>query len=93
MRHQLHDAVVAGGLPWSEAVRRMRSALGMTQEQFARAFRITKRQVAELEAGTANPTVATLGRLGRPFGFRVGFIHPGDEAATAGRPDAASDDA
>ena len=85
LRHELHDAVADGGMPWSDAIRRMRRALGMTQHQFAKAFRLTKRQVVSFEAGTANPTTETLARLGRPFGFEVGFIKkpPQHEAASA----------
>lgn len=36
--------------------------------------KLTKRQLAEIEAGTANPTLATLQRIGRLFGFGVGFV-------------------
>ncbi len=74
LRHELHNAVAVGGMPWSDAIRRMRRALGMTQDQFAKAFRLTKRQVVSFEAGSVNPTVETLARLGKPFGFEVGFI-------------------
>jgi transcriptional regulator with XRE-family HTH domain len=74
LRHALHADVEAGGVPWSEAIRRMRVALGLTQEQFAKAFRMTKRQVSDLESGTANPTAETLVRIGRPFGYQVGYI-------------------
>jgi transcriptional regulator with XRE-family HTH domain len=61
----------------------MRRALGLTQEQFAKAFKLTKQQVAGFEAGTANPTVATLARIGRPFGFAVGYIRRPPEPAPA----------
>ncbi len=74
LRRALHDAVEQGGYPWDKSIRDMRQALGLTQEQFARAFKLTKRQVAGFEAGTANPTVETLARIGRPFGFEVGYI-------------------
>lgn len=74
MRRALHDDVVNGRIGWQEGVRRMRQALGMTQAQFAETFRLTRRMVVEMEAGRANPTAGTLARLGRMFGFRVGFI-------------------
>ena len=51
-----------------------RRALGMTQARFATAFGLTRVQVIDLEAGRANPTLETLNRIGRPFGFRAGFI-------------------
>jgi putative transcriptional regulator len=79
LRSTLHDAVEQGGYPWDESIRRMRQALGLTQEQFAKAFKLTKRQVVSFEAGTANPTVETLARIGRPFGFEVGYIRRAPE--------------
>ncbi|CAH2605770.1 Helix-turn-helix domain-containing protein (plasmid) [Rhodovastum atsumiense] len=77
-RRALHEDIEAGGLPVADAVRRMREALGMTQADFARAFRLTERQVWEIEAGKANPTLATLNRIGKPFGFQAGLVllHP-----------------
>jgi len=74
IRLALHEDVAAGGLEWSEVVRRMRQSLGMTQARFAQTFKLSRRLVVALEAGTANPTAETLARLGRPFGYRVGFI-------------------
>lgn len=46
----------------------------MTQARFAEVFKLTPRQVWELENGRANPTVETLNRIGRPFGFTAGFV-------------------
>jgi DNA-binding XRE family transcriptional regulator len=74
MRRQLHEDIVGGGLPVAETVRRMRAALGMTQQRFGQLFKLTPRQVWELEHGRANPTTETLARLGRPFGFAPGFV-------------------
>lgn len=44
------------------------AATGIIRAAFARTFKLTPRQVANLEAGRANLTLATLARLGRPFG-------------------------
>lgn len=79
LRGALHDAVEQGGHPWGDSIRQMRQALGLTQAQFAKAFKLTRRQVAGFEAGTANPTVETLARIGRPFGFAVGYIRRAPE--------------
>ena len=46
----------------------------MTQEQFGKAFRLTRRQVSDLETGAGNPTAETLNRIAKPFGFAVGFV-------------------
>ena len=73
-RVALHEAIETGGLSVPETIRRMREAIGMTQQRFAEIFKLTERQVWELENGKANPTVETLARLGKPFGFQPGFI-------------------
>lgn len=81
-RRKMHEAVAAHGLPWAACVRSMRASMGMTQAEFARTFHMTVRQVAEFENGRGNPTVATLCRLGRAFGYEVGFLlrQPQDSA-------------
>lgn len=56
------------------AVAEIRKSLGLTQDQFAMITGITKRQVAEIETGRANPTVETLNRIGKLFGFTAGFV-------------------
>lgn len=73
-RRALRQAAAEGRLQWSEGVRAIRKALGMTQAEFAKAFHLTVRQVSELETGAANPTVATLARLARPLGLAVGLV-------------------
>ena len=76
LREALHDDVVAGGVPWSEAVGRARDALSMPQATFAEKFGLAKSLLVAIEQGTANPTVGTLMLVARRFGFEVGFIHP-----------------
>ena len=73
-RRALTAAAQDAHLPWAAGVRSMRKALGMTQEQFAKAFKLTVRQVSQIETGAANPTVETLTRLAKPFGLTLGFI-------------------
>lgn len=57
-----------------EAVADVRRGFGMTQEEFDKMLSITRRQVAEIEAGTGNPTMKTLEKIGRLFGFRIGLV-------------------
>lgn len=75
-RAQLHADIAAGGLPIDVAIRRMRHALGMTQAAFGTAFKLTERQVWELEHGRGNPTMETMARIGKRFGYAVGFVAP-----------------
>lgn len=73
-RRALHLDVEAGGFTYAECIKRMRASMGMSQARFGAVFQMTPRQVMELESGKSNPTVETLRRLGRIFGFDVGFV-------------------
>ncbi|WP_313593301.1 helix-turn-helix transcriptional regulator [Agrobacterium cavarae] len=73
-RRTLAERARNGDLRLPEAVVEIRKGFGMTQEEFAKALALTRRQVAEIEAGSANPTLETLVKVGRLFGFSVGFI-------------------
>ena len=63
-----------GGLCLPQAIRDIRNALGMTQGAFAEKFGLTRSQLISLEKGRANPTQETLVRIGKPFGFVLGFV-------------------
>ena len=73
-RRNLAERARHGALRLPGAVVEIRRSFGMTQEEFSKALGLTRRQVAEIEAGTANPTFKTLDRIGRLFGFTVGFV-------------------
>jgi putative transcriptional regulator len=76
-RRTLAERARTGDLRLPEAVADIRKGFGMTQEEFAKTLSLTRRQVAEIEAGIANPTLETLEKIGRVFGFGVGFITKG----------------
>jgi len=73
-RAHLAERVRTGSLALPGAVGEMRHALGLSQEEFAAMVRLTRRQLAEIERGEANPTVDTLRRIGSVFGLDVGFV-------------------
>ena len=73
-RHALAARARAGKLILPSAIKEIRYALGLSQEEFAKLFRLTLRQVKELEQGRANPTAATLNRVAKVFGFSLGFV-------------------
>ncbi|MDQ0322584.1 DNA-binding XRE family transcriptional regulator [Pararhizobium capsulatum DSM 1112] len=73
-RRTLAERARTGDLRLPEAVAEIRRGFGMTQEEFAKTLSLTRRQIAEVEAGTANPTLETLEKIGRLFGFMVGFV-------------------
>ncbi|MCY1238628.1 helix-turn-helix protein [compost metagenome] len=73
-RRMLAERARDGDLRLPGAVAEIRKGFGMTQEEFAKTLALTRRQVAEIEAGVANPTLETLEKIGRLFGFAVGFV-------------------
>lgn len=73
-RRALAERARAGDLRLPDAVVEIRKGIGMTQEEFAKMLSLTRRQVAEMEAGTANPTLETLDKIARLFGLSVGLV-------------------
>lgn len=74
-KRDLVEAIENNELTLGEAVRRMRKISGMSQKAYAeRIVGIAPRILAEIELGQGNPTVETLNKIGRPFGYTVGFV-------------------
>jgi len=73
-RYAVIDKAAAGTLRLPFAVKELRQALGMTQAMFADKFGLTRAQLVHIEKGVANPTLETLSKIGRPFGFVLGFV-------------------
>lgn len=74
LRQQLAEAAAGGELRLPDAIRSMRQALGLNQEQFGKLFKLTRRQISELENGGGDPKMSTLNKIGRAFGMSVGFV-------------------
>jgi transcriptional regulator with XRE-family HTH domain len=73
-KRALIEAINNNELTLGEAVRRMRKITGMSQKIYAeRIVGIAPRILAEIERDSGNPTVETLNKIGRPFGYTVGF--------------------
>ena len=73
-REKLADDAAAGKLVLPDAIKRCRVALGLTQQQFAMRFGLTRIKVSQLETGRANPTQETLMKIAAPFGLTLGFL-------------------
>lgn len=77
-RRTLSERARTGDLRLPGAVSEIRKGYCMTQVEFARtlslSLSLSRRQIAEMEAGTANPTLETLDRIGRLFFFSVCFV-------------------
>ncbi|MGY8812649.1 MAG: helix-turn-helix domain-containing protein [Pseudomonadales bacterium] len=81
------DEVAQGRLTLGGAVKRLReNVLGVNQERFAVACKISKRALSQLEVDSGNPTLATLQAVFKKFGLKISLAHlnPVDlDAATA----------
>lgn len=84
-RQLLADRARRGELRLPEATVDIRKAFGLNQEEFGKLVGLSRRQVAEIEAGTANSTRDTMERIGRLFGFTLGLV-------PRAQPDEADDD-
>lgn len=76
-RRTLAERARTGDLRLPEAVVEIRKGFGMTQQEFAKSLSLTRRQIAEIETGAANPTLETMEKIGKLFGFSVGFVPKG----------------
>jgi transcriptional regulator with XRE-family HTH domain len=71
----LHAMLARGDVTIGQALRVLRAGfLRMDREKFAKVVGVSRRELAKLETDRANSTVATLDRVFRPFGFRVGLL-------------------
>ena len=74
-RLELYGALERGELTLGEACRRLRRIIGKTQREYASLVGVTPRALKELERGVGNPTLATLNKIGGPFGLSVVYRH------------------
>jgi transcriptional regulator with XRE-family HTH domain len=70
------DEVAQGKLTLGGAVKRLReNLLGVNQERFAMACKISKRALSQLEVDSGNPTLATLDAVFNKFGLKISLTH------------------
>ncbi|MBP8162192.1 MAG: helix-turn-helix transcriptional regulator [Propionivibrio sp.] len=74
LRNRFFEDVRAGRLSLAEAVRAMRRISRLTQPEFAKHRGISLGALKQIEAGTGNPTIDTLEKIGEIFAVRVGFV-------------------
>ncbi|MBK8800521.1 MAG: helix-turn-helix transcriptional regulator [Fibrobacteres bacterium] len=76
-RAKLRQNLRNGSLSLGESVREMRKLTGLTQTDYAeRVAKIFPRVLMDIERGKANPTLETLERIAKPWGWKIGFIPP-----------------
>jgi DNA-binding XRE family transcriptional regulator len=70
------DEVGQGKVTLGGAVKRLReNLLGVNQERFAKACKISKRALSQLEVDSGNPTLATLEAVFKKFGLKISLSH------------------
>lgn len=70
------DEVAQGKLTLGGAVKRLReNVLGLNQEKFAMACKISKRALSQLEVDGGNPTLSTLEAVFKKFGLKISLTH------------------
>ena len=74
LRLRLTELVPVRGGSTRQVVRMMRLITRKSQSEYARMCGVAPRVLAAVEAGAGSPTVETLEKLLRPFGFRVGVV-------------------
>ena len=75
LKKELNRALDVGELSLGQATLRMRKIVGMTQKEYAKkVLDIAPRVLMAIENGKGNPTLETLRKIGRPFGYQVGFV-------------------
>lgn len=74
LRARLASLVPVSSANVAELLRMMRLITRKSQAEYARMCGVAPRVLANIEKGNGSPTVETLGKLLRPFGYRVGVV-------------------
>lgn len=73
-RREIIRRAKEGKLVFPEAIRYIREALDLTQQEWANYLGMTRQQIIAIESGRANPTIETVNRMLRPFELKVGIV-------------------
>jgi transcriptional regulator with XRE-family HTH domain len=78
LRQELVSLVPQARATIPQLMRTMRLITRKSQVEYAKLCEVAPRVLADIEAGKGSPTVETLEKLLRPFGYRVGIVAPAD---------------
>jgi transcriptional regulator with XRE-family HTH domain len=79
LRERLSELVPMESAGVAELLRMMRLIARKSQAEYARMCGGAPRVLTNIEGGIGSPTVETLEKLVRPFGFQVGVVMKGGE--------------
>jgi DNA-binding XRE family transcriptional regulator len=73
LREALDRSIPQVDLSLSDLIKNMRQITNKTQIEYAKLIGVAPRIIIDLENGKGNPTLSTLNKIARPFGFEVSF--------------------
>lgn len=73
LREEFDESIETSELSLAEQIKRMRQITKKTQIEYAKYLGIAPRIIIDLENGKGNPTIATLRKIGKPFGLELVF--------------------
>lgn len=76
LRNELAERVPQARADIPELIRTMRFIARKSQTEYAQLCGVSPRVLADVEAGKGVQTTETLGKLLRPFGFKLGVVAP-----------------
>lgn len=76
LRKELMSCVPQASSDIPQLMRTMRLITRKSQIEYAKWCTVAPRVLADIEAGKGSPTVETLEKLLRPFGYRIGIVAP-----------------
>lgn len=76
LRNELAELVPEARADIPELIRTMRLIARKSQTEYAQLCGVSPRVLADVEAGKGVQTTETLGKLLRPFGFKLGVVAP-----------------
>jgi DNA-binding XRE family transcriptional regulator len=79
LRAKLTELVPEAQADIPDVLRLMRLITRKSQTEYAKLCGVAPRVLARLESGKGSPTLETLEKLIRPFGYRVGVMTPTGE--------------
>jgi XRE family transcriptional regulator, regulator of sulfur utilization len=82
LRRQLAESVPQARVDVPQLLRTMRLIAKKSQAEYAQLCGVAHRVLANIESGKGSPTVETLEKLLKPFGYRVGVVAPTGESIT-----------
>ena len=85
LRRELFELVPKARADIPQLMRIMRLIARKSQAEYARLCGVAPRVLANIESGKGSPTLETLEKLLKPFGYRIGVVESVSSPGTATR--------